>query len=137
MGVQSILLSLLALGLLGIGANAPHASNGPVADRTADTCFHALKPNKLPRSYKTAYQPFDDVTIRCAPNCGRQMLQLPSRGTVTSYVIVDAATADTVHVDAFRYRREPHLWDITLIRGDFKVRMNACHMSGDFKLSIR
>ncbi len=65
------------------------------------------------------------------------MLILPSRGTVTSYLIVDTITTDTVLKETFGFTRSGFAWDITNIEGLYKVRMGACHMAGDFNLTIR
>ena len=137
MNVQAALLIALVTGSLGEALSL--TASGPVGSviQPTESCIHDLSIAKLTKKNRDHYQPFLDTTIVRAKGCTRHVLILPSRGTVTSYLIVDPVTNDIVLNETFAFTGSGFAWDITNIAGTYKVRMGACHMAGDFNLTIR
>lgn len=123
--------------LLGRSAFVPGAEEGSLAGQYKDSCTYELLKAKLTDGNREHYRPFLDTTIVRVTECGKHVLVLPSRGTAMSYLIVDAVTLDTVLQKTFRFSAAGSAWDITSAQGDYAVHMGACHVGGDFQLSIR
>ena len=137
MNVQAALLIALVTGWLGEAST--RTASGPLGSTIPPTesCIHELSSAELTKKNRDHYRPFLDTTIVRTQGCTRHVLILPSRSTVTSYLIVDTRTNDTVLNDSFAFTGSAFAWDITHISGIYKVRMGACHMAGDFNLTIR
>ena len=137
MSVSYALLLMLTVGLLGSHSFVAVHENNEVPEPDRDTCTYELRSVKVTKRNQENYRPFDDVEIVRRSNCARHMLNFPARGTANSYYVIDTVTADTVYRANFSYSREGRLWDITYVRGTFRVRMSSCHMGGEFMLKIR
>lgn len=111
------------------GARAGAEGTPPV-----DTCLYTLL--KAPHAGdREAYRPFLDTTITRSGDCHTHILEFPSRGTVSTYVIQNAQ-GDTVQQFTFRTGKT-RLWDISHVSGDHVVHLSAWHVAGTFRLSIR
>jgi hypothetical protein len=130
-------IALILIGALLLGDNANHAPSHAVPTPFSDTCIYHLRSAPLTEANRAHYRPFQDTMIVRDGTCGKHILLLPSRGTVTSYLIVDAVSSDTVFNESFLFDGIGRPWDISYRPGEFHVHMGACHMGGDFKLSIR